>query len=181
MLEKTQNKVDQAVDHFKEEVAKIRTGRANSNIIDDVKVEYYGQETQLKEVANVSIPEPRQIRVEVWDENAVEAVEKGLSEADLGASPNRIDDKTLIINLPSLTGEARKRMVKKLHDKAEQARVSVRNIREDKWKETQAEERKGEITEDDKYTIKDKLQDMVDEANEEIERVMEKKEEEIEV
>jgi len=161
-------------------VAKIRTGRANSSIVDDVKVEYYGQETQLREVANVSIPEPRQIKVEVWDDNAVDAVEKGLSEADLGASPNRIDDKTLIINLPSLTGEARKRMIKKLHDKAEETRVSVRNIREDRWKKAQKEEQKGEITEDDKYTIKDKLQGMVDEANEEIERVKEKKEEELE-
>jgi ribosome recycling factor len=179
MLEETENKINEAVEHFKEEIAKIRTGRAHSDIVDDVLIDYYGEATPLKELASISIPEPRQLKIEVWDENVAKEVEKALAEEDLGAAPNRIDEKTIVINLPSLTQETRKRMVDKLHEKAEKARVAVRNIRESKWKETQKQEQEGEITEDDKFTIKDRLQDLVDEANEEIEEAQEKKEEKL--
>lgn len=179
MLEKTEQKINKALEHFKRGVAKIRTGRAKTTLVEDIKVDYYGQPTLLEEIASVSTLGPRELKIEVWDENATDAVEKALSEADLGAAPNRKDEKTFIINLPSLTGEARERMIKKLHKLAEEARVAVRNIREEKWKKVQSQEREGKITEDDKYTFKDKLQDLIDEANEEIEEVMERKEEEI--
>lgn len=179
MLEKTEQKINKAVEHFKGEVARIRTGRAKTTLVDDIKVNYYGQPTSLQEIASAATIGPRELQIKVWDANAADNVEKALSEADLGATPNRKDEKTFIINLPSLTGEARKRMINKLHNLAEEARVAVRNIREEKWKKVQSREREGKITEDDKYTFKDKLQDLVDEANEEIEEVMETKEEQL--
>ncbi len=167
-----------ALDHFNQEAAKIRTGRANPSLLEHIFVEYYGTRTPLSQVAAISIPEARQLLIQPWDKGTLGLIEAAIRESDLGLNPGN-DGNALRIILPALTEERRKELVKTLNAKAEDARIAIRNIREDIWKALQESEKKGEITEDDKFSGKDELQKVVDEYNQKLEVLRKKKEEEI--
>lgn len=169
---------DNAIAHYNSELGKLRTGRANASLVEDLRVDYYGNKSPLKQIASISTPEPRQIVIQPWDRGAIVAIESAIRESDLGINP--INDGVLVrLMIPSLTEERRKDLVKALNNKAEECRISIRNIREEIWKEIQDLEKNGDMAEDDKFRAKDKLQAIVDEHNKKIEEIREKKEKDI--
>lgn len=170
--------MEKALEHLSFELGKLRTGRATPSLVEDIKVDYYGSKSPLKQIANINVPEPRQITIQPWDRGAITAIEAAIRESDLGLNP--INDGILIrLIIPALTEERRRDLVKVLNAKIEEARISIRNTREDIWKDIQEMEKNGDIGEDDKFRAKDKLQAVVDEFNKRIEEVREKKEKEI--
>ncbi len=170
--------LDDAVAHFDKEAAKLRTGRANPSLVDCLEIENYGVMTPLKQVANISTPEARQLLVQPWDKTQLEAIEKAITAADVGAQISN-DGLAVRVVFPPMTEENRVDLVKVLNNKAEEARVTVRNVREDIWKEIQKAEKDGTLTEDDKFAGKDALQEVVDTYNQKIEDLRKKKEAEI--
>jgi ribosome recycling factor len=169
---------ESAVEHFTNESAKIRTGRANPGLVENLLVDYYGTKTPLKQVANINIPEARQILIQPWDKGMLVFVEAAIRESDLGVNPSN-DGQSIRITLPTLTEERRKDFVKTLNHRAEDGRIAIRTIREEIWKEIQELEKTGAISEDDKFYGKDELQKIVDEYNQKLETIREKKEKEI--
>jgi ribosome recycling factor len=169
---------ENAVEHFANEAAKIRTGRANPGLVENIMVDYYGVKTPLKQIASVNIPEARQILIQPWEKGMLVFIEAALRESDLGVNPGN-DGQSIRITLPSLTEERRKDFVKTLNHRAEDGRIVIRTIREEIWKEIQELERAGIIAEDDKFHGKDELQKIVDEYNHKLEAIREKKEKEI--
>lgn len=170
--------LDRAVEHFKVEAAKLRTGRAHPSLVEDLLVEYYGTKTPLRQVASVTVPEPRQLAIQPWDRDSLVAVAEAIRSSDLGLNP--ADDGHIIrLNLPQLTEDRRRELVKSLNARLEDARISVRTIREEVWKEIQDSEKRGEIGEDEKFTGKDDLQKAVDRTNGLLEEIRDRKEKEI--
>lgn len=169
---------EKAVTHFEEEMMKLRTGRAHPGLVEGLMVDYYGTQTPVKQMASVTVPEPRQILISPWDKGALASIESAIRESDLGLNPMN-DGVGVRITLPALTEERRKELVKVLNMKAEEAKISVRSTREDIWKDIQDAEKEGLIGEDDKFRGKDDLQKVVDEYNQKLESLREKKEKEI--
>ncbi len=169
---------EKAVTHFEEEMMKLRTGRAHPGLVEGLLVDYYGTQTPVKQMASVTVPEPRQILISPWDKGALASIETAIRESDLGLNPMN-DGVGVRITLPALTEERRKELVKVLNMKAEEAKISVRSTREDIWKDIQDAEKEGLIGEDDKFRGKDDLQKVVDEYNQKLETLREKKEKEI--
>ncbi|MFZ2188912.1 MAG: ribosome recycling factor [Candidatus Moraniibacteriota bacterium] len=174
IIEKSKVNFEKSVTHFKENLGKVRTGRASTAMVDDLMVDYYGSRSPLKQVASVSVPEPRMIVISPWDKSTLAIIEKAVKESDLGLNPMN-DGQIIRINIPALTEERRKEFVKVLNQEAEGARVAVRKLREDVWDEIQGLT----IGEDDKFQGKEKLQKIVEEYNAMIEEIRKKKETEI--
>jgi ribosome recycling factor len=178
LIEKKKADFEKSMDYLKEELAKLRTGRASIGLVDGLLVDYYGSRSPLKQVASITIPEPRTIMISPWDRDNLVNIEKAIRESQLNLNPVN-DGVAVRINLPALNEERRKELVKLLNQKAEEARVSIRKTREEVWDEIQEQEKSGRIGEDDKFSGKDKLQKVVDEYNGKIEDIRKKKEEEI--
>ncbi|MEP7162891.1 MAG: ribosome recycling factor [Candidatus Moraniibacteriota bacterium] len=178
LIDGERERFDQGIVHFNEEAAKLRTGRANPSLVENLLVEYYGTQTPLKQMAGVSIPEARQILISPWDKGSLTQIEAAIRESDLGLNPMN-DGSVVRITLPALTEERRRELVKSLNQRAEEARIAIRNVREDIWKKIQELERQGTVSEDDKFHGKDELQKTIDEYNKKIEDIREKKEEEV--
>ncbi len=166
------------IEYLKTEVGKLRAGRATPAMIEDLKVKCYDQTMPLKQLANMSNPQPRTLVIQPWDKSTIENIEKAISQSPLGLTPNT-EGETIRINIPPLSQERRKEIESILNEKIEEARISIRQKREDAWKEIQEKEKEGEITEDDKYNSKDQLQKLVDEYNKKIEEIADKKQQEI--
>ena len=168
---------EKAVEFFKEELGKLRTGRATTGLVDGLLVEYYGAKSPIKQMASVTVPEARQILITPWDRDSLVNIEKAIRESQLNLNPIN-DGQVIRVNIPALNEERRKELVKVLNQKTEDARVVVRKTREEIWDKIQELEKSGQIGEDDKFTGKDKLQKVVDEYNGRIEEIRKKKEEE---
>lgn len=178
IIEEKKTSFDEAIEHFKSELDKIRTGRATPALVDYLTVDYYGTKTPLKQVASINVPEPRSLMIQPWDRGALGAIESAIREANLGFNPMN-DGVVVRINVPALTEERRKDLVKALNHKAEESRITVRNIREEAMREIQNLEKDGLISEDDKFRAKDILQETVEEYNKKIEEMRKKKEADI--
>lgn len=178
IIESKKQDLDKTVEHLFAEMGKIRTGRANPALVENLMVDYYGSKTPLKQVASINAPEARLLVIQPWDKDALVAIESAIRESDLNLNPNN-DGQVIRINIPSLTEERRKELVKLLNQKAEDAKISVRTVREEAWKEIQNIEKEGKISEDDKFSGKDQLQKVVDEYNKKIDEIRERKEKEI--
>lgn len=178
LIEEKKESFENAVEHFANEAAKIRTGRAHPGLVENLMVDYYGTRTPLRQIASINIPEARQILIQPWDKGSLVLIEAALRESDLGLNPGN-DGQALRITLPALTEETRKNLVKSLNQRAEEARIAVRNVREEIWKDIQDLEKSGDISEDDKFSGKDELQKVVDDYNQKLEALRKKKEEEI--
>ncbi len=169
---------EEAVNHFSEEMAKLRTGRATPALVDHLLVDYYNTKSPIKQIASVSAPEARLILIAPWDTGSLVMIEAAIREANLGLNPSN-DGKVIRISIPPLTEERRRDLVKGLNRLAEEARIAVRTIREDAWKEIQDVEKAGGMSEDDKFHGKDALQEVVEKYNDRIEELRKKKEGEI--
>ncbi|GBE16775.1 ribosome-recycling factor [bacterium BMS3Abin15] len=178
IIESKKSDLEKAIEHLETEIGKLRTGRANPAMVEALMVDYYGTKTPLKQVASINVPEPRLIVVQPWDADSLVNIEAAIKESDLGLNPNN-DGQVIRLNIPPLTEERRIDLVKVLNQKAEEARVSVRNAREEAWKEIQDTEKEGKISEDDKFRGKDELQKTTDEYNNKVEKIRDKKEKEI--
>ncbi len=178
VIERKKTDLEKTIEHLQIELGRLRTGRATPSLVEDLKVDYYGTKTPLKQIATINTPEPRTIMIQPWDRGALAIIEGAIRESDLGFNPNN-DGVVIRINVPALTEERRKDLVKVLNQKAEDARIAVRMAREDALKEIQDMEKAGEISEDDKFKGKDKLQEVIDQYNKKIEEIRAKKEQDI--
>ncbi|NAZ06509.1 MAG: ribosome recycling factor [Thermocrinis sp.] len=174
IFKSTEEDMKKAVQYFKNEIAGLRTGRASTALVEEIKVDYYGSKVPIKQLASVSVPEANQIVLQVWDKGAVELVEKAIIE-NLNLTPQK-QGNVLRLTLPPLTEERRRELVRMLHKMAEEARVAVRNIRRDA-KEL-IEDQEG-ISEDEIKRALERLQKLTDKYIEEINQLTEAKEKEI--
>lgn len=167
-----------AVEALKSDLQGLRTGRANASLLDPVVVEVYGAMTPLNQVANVSVPEPRMLSVQVWDKSNMTAVEKGIAHANLGLNPI-IDGQTLRLPIPDLTQERRKELAKLAGQYAEKAKIAIRNVRRDAMESLKTDEKKKEISEDDRKRSEEQVQKLTDQYVKETDEAAAKKEQEI--
>ena len=167
-----------AVDSLKGDLSGLRTGRANTALLDPVQVEVYGSMMPLNQVATVSAPEPRMLSVQVWDKANVNAVEKGIAHANLGLNP-MLDGQTLRLPLPDLTQERRKELAKLANQYAEKAKIAIRNVRRDGMEALKEDEKKKEISEDDRKRLEDEVQKLTDKFVADTDAAAEAKEREI--
>jgi len=178
VLDNCKDKMDKSVGALSTEYTSLRTGRASAAIFDKVKVDYYGQETPLSQVASVSVPEARLVVIQPWDKSLLSPIEKAIQKADLGLNPSN-DGKLLRINFPPLTGDRRKELAKQAKASAEAARVAVRNIRRDGMEDIKKLQKAGTISEDEQKNGEDKLQKMTDDHISQINGIADAKEKEI--
>ena len=175
---KTQEKMDKALQALRNELTNIRTGRATPSLLEQVKVDYYGAPTPVTQVANVSVPEPRMIVIQPWDRSLLKTIEKAIMTSDLGLNPNN-DGTVIRLNLPLLTEERRKELVKVVNKKGEASRVEIRNIRRDFNDAVKKQVKAKEITEDDAKDATDFSQKLTDKYTKKIDDVLAQKEKEV--
>lgn len=178
ILNKLRPKMDEVISKLKEELQTIRTGKASSSLIENISVSYYGTQTPLKQMAQINTPEATLIVVQPWDANSLGDIESAVRNANLGFAVTN-DGRVVRISLPPLTEERRLEFVKLAHQKEESARIVLRNLREEAWKEIQVEEKAGSLTEDDKYQGEKDLNRMIEEANKKAQDLVEAKEKEL--
>jgi len=177
-LRELEKKMKVSADHFRKDLSKLRTGRANLGLFEDIKVDYYGNLTPVNQVATLSVPDPALITVQPWEPSLLEIVDKAIRSADLGLNPIS-DGKMLKIPIPPLDEERRKEMAKHINKILEDEKTAIRIMRrESKGKIEELEDNK-EITEDDKFWGYDKLQEITDEYTKKIEQLAATKEKEI--
>lgn len=177
-LELKQTEFEKTIDFFKKEISKLRVGRASTNILEGVFVEVYGTRMPIQGVANINIQDPKNMTVEPWDKGTLKEVEKAITEAQLGVNISD-DGHKVRLTLPEVTEEKRKELVKKLNEKLEQARIAVRQTREEVKKEIEEAEKNKAITEDDKFNFIEELDQEVDKINNQLKEIRDKKEEDI--
>ena len=173
-----EDKMKKAIEHLEEEYSTIRAGRANPAILNKVQVEYYGALTPINQVGSISVPEARQILITPWDRTVLSAIEKAINKAEIGVNP--INDGSCIrLTFPELNEERRKELVKEVKKLAENGKVAVRNVRRDGMEMVKAEQKNGDITEDELKFLEEKIQKMNDNYVEKIDVVSENKEKEV--
>lgn len=178
IIDDADQQMDETVKFFKKELSHVRAGKAQPSLLDGVKVDYYGSQTPLNQLANVSAPEARLLTVQPYDKSALEDIEKAIMSAGLGLNPNN-DGNIIRIPLPMLTEERREELVKRCGEIAEDARISIRNTRReanDKIKNTVQNE---SLSEDAKYEAEEEIQNLTDKHTENVDQLLEKKEDEI--
>ena len=166
--------LEKALHHVQEVLRGVRTGRATSALVDNIKVDYYGTMTPLSQMAAISTPEPRQILIKPFDMSSLQEVTKAIQKSDLGITPQS-DGKVLRLNLPALSGEQRTKYAHKVKEIVEEARVAMRNGRRDMNKHSDAELKAGKLTEDEHRKLHDKVQEMLKEYEKKLDGILEKK------
>lgn len=171
-------RMEKTLKNLENEYKRLRTGRATPSLVEHIKVDYYGTSTPLNQLATITIPEPRTIMIQPWDQNVVADVEKAILKSDLGLTPNS-DGKVIRINIPPLTEERRQELVKVVKRMAEEAKVAIRNIRRDANEMIKDLKKEKQISEDDQYRGQEKVQKLTDEYVSKVDELMEKKEKEV--
>ena len=178
LMEDGKRRMDGAIESLRSEFNTVRTGRASTALLDRITVDYYGVRTPLKQLANLATPDPRLLAITVYDKSAVTAVVRALQESDLGLTPN-VDGTVIRLNIPPLTEERRRNLVKLVRNMAEESRVAVRNVRRDLIQDLKELKKDGEISEDDERRAEDEAQKLTDAHIERINELLRRKEEEI--
>jgi len=171
-------RMNKAIEHYRHEVATIRTGRASISIMDAIKVDYYGTLTPLNNIAHLTTPEGQLIVIQPFDPSSLEIIERAIISSDLGLAPNN-DGNVIRLNIPSLTEERRKELVKNVHKIIEEGRVSVRNIRRDANDHLKKYEKDHELSKDNLMRAMDNIQDMTDNHIKGLNQLQHSKEKEI--
>lgn len=154
-----EEKMEKAVEVLKKQLGGIRTGRATPGLVDSIRVEAYGSPTPLKQLATIGAPEPQQIVIRPYDAGTIKDIEKAIIASDLGLAPQS-DGRVVRLNIPPLSAEVRKKMVARIKELSEEAKVSIRNVRRDGNKEAEKEEKDKLISEDQRDDIKDQIQEL---------------------
>jgi len=178
IIANAEERMRKALDDLRRELATIRTGRATPALLDRVTVQAYGSQMPLNQVASISVPEPRSLLITAWDRSVVPAIEKAILKSDLGLTPN-VDGTNIRLNIPPLTEERRKEMVKKVHKLVEDHKVAVRNVRRDANEELKRMQKAHEISEDDERRAVERTQKLTDRYIAEMDRVQTEKEQEL--
>ncbi|MFA5185214.1 MAG: ribosome recycling factor [Patescibacteria group bacterium] len=177
-IENVKPDLQKAVDRLDHDLKNIRTGRANPALVEDIKVEAYGSPMEIKGVAAVSIPDAKTIQIEPWDKNLVKDIEKAIIAANIGMQPN-VAGTVIRLNMPQMTEETRKDTVKAVSQKGEQAKIALRNVREQAREQIAKDEKANVISEDEKFRQQENLDKVVKEFNEKIDKLVKDKEEEV--
>ena len=175
---KLQQQMDKTIEALKYEFSTIRAGRANAQMLDKIRVDYYGTPTPINQVGSISVPEPRTLMINPWDKSAMKEIEKAIRNSDLGLNPTN-DGDVIRINVPALTEERRKELCKQAKKAAEEFEVRIRNERRDANDRLKKLEKEGEITEDDLKKAQDNVQKMTDKYVKEIDTLLDAKEKDI--
>jgi ribosome recycling factor len=177
-LADTEHKMARAVEVLARDLQGVRTGRASTSIVDHITVDYYGSPTTLNQLAGINVPEARQVLIQPWDRNAVGAIEKAIIKSDLGLVPN-VDGAVIRLNIPALTEERRRDLVKHVHRRMEEARVEIRNLRRDAAEQLKQDEHEGKVGADEAHRELEVLQRMTDKHIADVDALGATKEQEI--
>jgi ribosome recycling factor len=178
LLEDARHRMDQTIEMFRHDLAGMRTGRATVGLLDGIRVDYYGTQTPLNQVGNLSVPEPTLIQVQPWDAKLLPVIEKAIRVSDLDLNPQN-DGKIIRIPIPPLTEERRKQLVKHSHKQAEDARIAIRNVRRDANDHLKKALKEHEVSEDAEKRALAEVQKLTDAHIEKIDELSKAKEEEI--
>jgi ribosome recycling factor len=169
---------EKVMDHFHHELSSVRTGRANPALLSTVMVESYGARMPLQQVANITVSDAKTLTISPWDKGQIQEIEKGIMAANLGFNPSN-DGNVVRINLPPMTEDRRKEMVKLVGQISEQARIGIRQVREEIIKALKREETEGNATKDDLVSAQKKVQEIIDDYNRQVKEIAEEKEKEL--
>lgn len=178
VLSTCEERMKKCISSLSSEYASLRTGRASAQLFEKIKVDYYGAETPLSQIAAISVPEARLVVIQPWDKSALSNIEKAIQKSELGLNPNN-DGKLIRVSFPPLTQERRKELAKSAKTTAENARVAVRNVRRDAMEELKKLQKASEISEDQQKEGESKIQKLTDNAIAEIGKIADSKEKEI--
>ena len=178
LLKDAEDRMHKSVESSRGEIATVRTGRASPHLLDRISVDYYGSHTPLKQLANVAASDARLLTVTPFDKGSIGEIEKAIQESDVGLTPSN-DGSVIRLQIPELTEERRREMVKVVHGVAEEGRVAIRNIRRDTMQDLRDLKKEGEAGEDDERRAETALQKQTDEAITEIDKLLKGKEDEI--
>ena len=178
IIKDAKHRMEKTDENFVQELAKVRTGRANASLLDSVKVDYYGQMVPINQAANVSVPEARLIVVQPWEKNMLGEIERAIMKAELGLNPSN-DGSMIRIPIPQLSEERRKDLVKLVHRYAEEAKIAIRNVRRDANDQLKKLEKGNEISEDELSVELDTIQELTDSHIKKIDEISTHKENEV--
>lgn len=178
MYTEYKRKMNKTIEALKNQFATVRAGRANAAVLDQISVEYYGVDTPLNQVGTISVPDPRTITIQPWDNSLLKGIEKAIQASDLGINPQN-DGKLIRLTFPQLTEERRKELVKQVKKYGEDGKVAIRNIRRDAMDDFKALKKANELTEDDLKTAEKELQKLTDDFIKEVDNVTAAKEKEL--
>jgi ribosome recycling factor len=178
LLDDGKRRMDKSVDATQHEFNTVRTGRASAALLDRINVDYYGQQTPVKQLATINVPEPRMLTIQPFDPSSVKSIERAILESDLGVTPSN-DGKLIRLPIPTLTEERRKELVKIVRNLAEEGRVAIRNVRRDVMHDLKELVRDGEVGDDEEHRAEERLQKITDEHVHRVDDLLKRKEEEI--
>ncbi len=178
LIKDLNTKTAEVLQKLRDEYKNIHTGRANSTLVENIIVSYYGQNTPVKQLAAINIPDANMIVMTPWDTNCLSDLENAIRNSDLGLSPVN-DGKSVRVTLPPLTEERRNDMIKMVNKLSEEAKVVVRNLRQDVWNEIKKMEKDGNLTEDDRYIAEKELNELIKKYNEEVDKISQEKEKDL--
>jgi ribosome recycling factor len=173
-----EERMEKAVNVFRDELRGLRTGRATPALVDSLRVEYYGSPTPLKQMAQISTPDPQQIVIRPFDQSSLKDIEKAIRSSDLGMAPNN-DGKMIRLTVPPMSGEQRQKMVTRIKKSAEEAKVAIRNIRRDANKQFDQAQKEKEMTEDERDQGKEEVQTLLKKYEDRITEMADKKAKEV--
>lgn len=177
-IKKTEDRMKKSIENFRKELSAVRTGRASPAIVENIHIDYYGASTPLRQLANISTPDPKQILIQPYDKGAVQGIDKALQQADLGAMP-KVEGTLIRILLPPMTEERRKDLIKTLKKHSEDTKVAVRNIRREAIDEAKIKKDKKELTEDQEKHLDQEIQKITDREIQEADKLLAMKEKEL--
>ncbi|MBM2820961.1 MAG: frr, ribosome recycling factor, ribosome recycling factor [Candidatus Berkelbacteria bacterium] len=178
ILNQIKPKMQEVIDKLSESFRNLRTGKANSALVENIFVTYYGTKVPLKQMAQISIPDASSVVIQPWDANSLGDVELAIRNSEIGLNPSS-DGRVIRLSLPPMTTDRREELVKIIHKIAEECRIAMRNLREDAWKEIRKLESQKQITEDDRYTAEKDLNKLIEDYNLKVNKIVEDKEKEI--
>jgi ribosome recycling factor len=178
VLETADHKMARAVEAMERDLGGVRTGRASTSLVERINVDYYGSQTPLNQLAGISVPEPHQIVIQPWDRSVLGAIEKAIIKSDIGLVPN-VDGTVVRLNIPPLTEERRRELVRVVHKRMEEARVEIRNLRREGADTLKKEERDGTLGADEIHREMETLQRVTDRHIAEVDRIGSHKEQEV--
>jgi len=178
IYEESRERMEKSIIALKNELKRVRTGRASLSLLDGIRVDYYGTQTPLNQMASLSVPESRLITIQPWDTSVINSIEKAILKSDLGLTPAS-DGKIIRISIPPLTEDRRKELVKLVNKTCEEYKVAVRNIRRDSNDMVKELKKEGEVSEDEAFKAQDEIQKITDAHIEKIDAIYQEKEKEI--
>lgn len=178
LFKETEKKMKKAVESVKDDYKTVRTGRASSAMVENIKADYYGTKTPLNQMAKIQIPDPKQIIIEPYETGSIKDIERAIQESDLDLTPNN-DGEIIRIKIPDLSEERRQELSSVVKDYAEDGKIEIRQIRREAREEVDLYENESEISEDDAYRAKERIQELTDQYEETIDQLTEKKIDEI--